>query len=147
MTTATRTSERAPVTLINPPGLYDPLPNGYSHIATTEGGRTVYLSGQGGETEDGNLSPDFHTQVRQAFSNLRIALDAAGAEIRNVAKLTVLVVDHDMERLEIFGEELTRAFGPDWKPACTLIPVSRLALDEMQVEIEAVAVIADGQSA
>jgi hypothetical protein len=44
------------------------------------------------------------------------------------------------ERLRIFGAELERAFGAGPKPACTLIPVPRLALDGMLFEVEAVAV-------
>ncbi len=30
----------SPVTLINPPGLYDPSANGYSHVAMLAPGRT-----------------------------------------------------------------------------------------------------------
>lgn len=37
------------------------------------------------------------------------------------------------------GEALERSFGPGPKPACTLIPVPRLALDGMLFEVEAVA--------
>ncbi|WP_284735962.1 RidA family protein [Dongia deserti] len=53
----------------------------------------------------------------------------------------MLIVDHSEERLHIFGEELTLALGEGPKPACTLIPVPRLALDGMLVEIDAVAVL------
>jgi enamine deaminase RidA (YjgF/YER057c/UK114 family) len=54
----------------------------------------------------------------------------------------VLVVDHNEEKLHIFGEEQDRALGADTvKPACTLIPVPRLALDGMLFEIEAVAAL------
>ncbi|MGO4774984.1 RidA family protein, partial [Lysobacter sp. 2RAB21] len=59
-----------------------------------------------------------------------------------VVKLTVLVVDHSHERLHVFGEELAAAFGADHRPACTLIPVPRLALDGMLFEIEAIAALA-----
>jgi enamine deaminase RidA (YjgF/YER057c/UK114 family) len=128
--------------LINPAGLYDPVPNGYSHIALiAPGSRLVYVAGHGGETETGKLSPDFRDQVRQAFGNLYIALAAAGAAPRDVAKLTALIVDHSEERLHIFGAELAKSFGDGPKSACTLIPVPRLALDGMLFEIEAVAVL------
>jgi len=66
--------------LINSPGLYDPAPNGYSHVALVPGGtRLAFIAGQGGETEDGRLSEDFREQVRQAMANLLIAIEAAGA--------------------------------------------------------------------
>lgn len=136
-------SGSAPIALINPPGLYDPAPNGYSHVATVAAGaRLVLVSGQGGEDEGGALAPDFRVQVRRAFANLLIALRAAGAGPGDVAKLTVLVVGHSEERLAVFGAELARAFGPGRKPACTLIPVPRLALDGMLFEIEALAATA-----
>ena len=129
-------------TMINPPGLYDPAPNGYSHIAMVAAGtRLAFIAGQGGETEDGRLSDDFREQVRQAMANLLIAIEAAGGEPSQVAKLTVLIVDHSEQRLGVLGEELERAFGPQMKPACTLIPVPRLALDAMLFEIDAVLVL------
>lgn len=129
------------LTLLNPAGLYDPAPNGYSHVAVVAAGsRLVYIAGQGGENEAGQLSPDFRTQVRQAFDNLRTAVTAVGASVNDIAKLTVLVVDHSEERLHIFGEEQTRALGDGMKPTCTLIPVPRLALDRMLFEVEAVVV-------
>jgi enamine deaminase RidA (YjgF/YER057c/UK114 family) len=132
----------ASVTLINPAGLYDPSPYGYSHVAALRGDcRIVYIAGQGGENERGELSPDFRTQVRQALSNLQTALKAAGASTADVAKLTVLIVDHTEEKLGLFGSELKEAFGPGPKPTCTLIPVPRLALDTMLVEIEAIAAV------
>ena len=140
MTTFRQTSV---LTLSNPIGLYDPAPNGYSHLARVEGAvRWLLVAGQGGETADGRLSPDFREQVRQALSNLKTALASAGAGAADVAKLTVLIVDHDETRLHVFGAELAAAFGDGAKPACTLIPVPRLALDGMLFEVEAIAVLA-----
>ena len=136
----TRTSSTP--TLLNPPGLYDPVPNGYSHVAVVPAGtRLAFIAGQGGETADGQLSSDFRQQVRQAMANLLIAIEAAGGEPSQVAKLTVLIVDHSEQRLGILGEELELAFGTQMKPACTLIPVPRLALDGMLFEIDAVVVL------
>jgi enamine deaminase RidA (YjgF/YER057c/UK114 family) len=136
-------SSNAPaLTLTNPAGLYDPSANGYSHLAQVPGGsRLVFIAGQGGETETGGLSQDFPSQVRQAFANLRIALEAAGAGPRDVAKLTVLIVDHTEAKLHDLGAALDHTFGPGLKPTCTLIPVPRLALDGMLFEVEAVAVL------
>ncbi len=133
-------SATPPFDLRNPPGLYDPAPNGYSHVASiAPGARWVLVAGQGGETADGRLAPGFRDQVRQAFANLVIALAAADAGPGDVANLTVLVVDHDHARLAIFGEELAAVFGPGHRPACTLIPVPRLALDGMLFEVAAIA--------
>ncbi len=132
------------LTLINPAGLYDPSANGYSHVAdVAAGARLVFIAGQGGEDERGELAEDFRLQVRQALANLKTALTAAGATTVDVAKLTVLIVDHSESRLHAFGEELGVAFGSGAKPTCTLIPVPRLALDGMLFEVEAIAVLPD----
>ena len=37
------------MTIINPAGLYDPVPNGYSHAVVAEGARIAFIAGQGGE--------------------------------------------------------------------------------------------------
>ncbi len=131
-----------PLRLINPPGLYDPSAYGYSHLAlVAPGTRLVFTAGQGGETTDGKYPPDFQVQARNALANLRTALKGAGADFADVAKMTVLIVDHSEAKLGVFGAELAAAWGGGMKPACTLIPVPRLALDVMLVEIEAVAIL------
>src|SRR5690606_26972383 len=129
--------------LHNPAGLYDPAPNGYSHVASiAPGARWVLVAGQGGERADGALPPDFRAQVRQALANLVVALAAADAAPRDVAGLTVLVVDHDEARLAVLGEELAVARGPAHRPTCTLVPVPRLAQDGVLFEVAATACMA-----
>ncbi|MET0319799.1 MAG: RidA family protein [Duganella sp.] len=126
---------------INPATLYDPRPNGYTHVVVASAPtRLVYVAGQGGEDVNGVLSEDFATQVEQALVNLRAALQAAGATLAQVAKVTALIVDHDQAKLAIFSTALRAAWGDAPPPACTLIPVPRLALDGMLFEIEANAV-------
>ncbi len=128
---------------INPPGLYDPRPNGYSHVVVAEAPtRIIYIAGQGGENIDGVLSEIFEAQVLQALANLQTALAAADAKLTDVAKVTALIVDHSEARLGIFSKALRAIWGDHPAPACTLAPVPRLALDGMLFEIEATAVIA-----
>jgi enamine deaminase RidA (YjgF/YER057c/UK114 family) len=127
---------------INPAGLYDPAPNGYSHLAVASlPARLIFVAGQGGEDEQGRLPADFAGQVDQALRNLRTALAAAGARPQDVAKLGVLIVDHSEARLAVFSTALKALWGDAPTPACTLIPVPRLALDGMLFEIEATAVL------
>lgn len=129
--------------LFNPRGLYDPSGNGYSHGARVETpARFVFLAGQGGEDPDGVLPDSFAAQARQALVNVRIALQAQGADFKDVFKLTLLIVDHSEQRLAEWVAAIDQAWGVYMKPACTLIPVPRLALDGMLVEIEAMACLA-----
>jgi len=113
----------------------------------TSPARFIYVAGQGGEDASGALSPDFGAQVDQALCNLRTALEAAGAGPLDVVRLVVLVVDHSEARLAMLGRALAAAWGDEPPPACTLIPVPRLALDGMLFEIEATAVKALTRSA
>ncbi len=125
-------------TIVNPAQLYDPTPNGYSTIVITPStGRIAYISGQGGQGSRGELSPDFATQVRQTYANLRAALDALNAKPDQVIKLNVFVVDHDMAKLGLLTQAVTEMFG-NTLPAQTLVPVPKLAIDAMLFEVDAV---------
>ncbi|WP_153773446.1 RidA family protein [Pseudomonas sp. MNR3A] len=125
--------------LSNPPGLYDPSSNGYSHVAAVApGARLLFIAGQGGEDGDGRLPAEFAAQARQALANLDTALRSQGASLQQVFKLTLLIVDHDEHRLREWVSEANRVWESG-HPVCTLIPVPRLALDGMLVEIDAVA--------
>jgi enamine deaminase RidA (YjgF/YER057c/UK114 family) len=141
-TTATTANENdLRLTIVNPQNLYDPTPNGYSTaVIMPHGARVAHISGQGGQDSTGALSPDFAIQVQQAYANLRTALDALGAKPDQVAKLTVFVVDHDMSKLEVMTKNVKEMFG-EALPAQTLIPVSKLAIDPMLFEVEAVVVL------
>jgi len=138
--TATTANDRK-LTIVNPQTLYDPSPNGYSTavIAPREA-RVAYISGQGGQDSKGALSPDFAVQVKQAYANLRTALDALGARPDQVAKLTIFVVDHDMSKLGVLTQNVKEMFG-EALPAQTLVPVPKLAIDPMLFEVEAVVIL------
>jgi len=138
--TATTANDRK-LTIVNPQTLYDPSPNGYSTaVITPLGARVAYISGQGGQDSTGGLSPDFAAQVKQAYANLRSALEGIGARPDQVAKLTVFVVDHDMSKLEVLTRNVKDMFG-ETLPAQTLVPVPKLAIDPMLFEVEAVVVL------
>lgn len=131
------------VRLSNPEGLYDPRPNGYSHVAEVSlPARLIHVAGQGGEDASGALSSNFEDQVIQALSNLRTALESANASLNDVARIRVLVVDHDQNRLGVVANQMLAHWSDRAAPACTLIPVPRLALDGMLFEIEAEAYVA-----
>ena len=61
--------------LDNPGGLYDPSANAYSHVAVLlSDARLVFVAGQTGDMPKG----DFKTQVRQALTKIRVAMESAG---------------------------------------------------------------------
>ncbi len=129
------------LTIVNPKNLYDPTPNGYSTaVIVPRGARLAYISGQGGQDSTGALSADFAVQVKQAYANLRSALDGLGARPDQVAKLTIFVVDHDMSKLEVLTRNVKEMFG-DALPAQTLVPVPKLAIVPMLFEVEAIVML------
>ncbi|MCG8690915.1 MAG: Rid family hydrolase [Minwuiales bacterium] len=110
----------ADTVVVNPPGLFDPAPNGFSHAVVVRGGGGVaYIAGQGGEDRAGKLPPTFDGQVKQAYANLRTALAAVGAEPGQVARITTYVVGYDQSMLEVMTRHVRETFG-DALPAQTL---------------------------
>ncbi|MBB4252979.1 MULTISPECIES: RidA family protein [unclassified Rhizobium] len=140
-TATTANAKDLKLEIVNPKNLYDPTPNGYSTaVIVPREARLAYISGQGGQDGTGALSPDFAVQVKQAYANLRTALEGLGARPDQVAKLTVFVVDHDMSKLEVLTRNVKDMFG-ETLPAQTLIPVPKLAIDPMLFEVEAVVIL------
>lgn len=124
--------------IVNPTNLHDPTPQGYSAVVITPAaGRLAFVSGLGGQDRTGGLSPDFGSQVEQAYANLGATLDGIGAGPEHVVKLTIYVVDHDMSKLGTLTRSVQDMFG-DSLPAQTLVPVPGLAVDAMLFEVEAV---------
>ncbi|MEO9302788.1 Rid family hydrolase [Acinetobacter pittii] len=126
--------------IINPSTLYNPTSNAYSHIAVVKNFKNIiHVAGQGGENSQGELSQSFKEQVNQTFDNIQYALKAANAELSNIAVLRVLVVDHSVEKHQILIKIMQNLWKNHPFPACTLIPVPRLALEHMLIEVEATA--------
>jgi enamine deaminase RidA (YjgF/YER057c/UK114 family) len=128
-------------TFKNPDSLFNPTPYGFSHASSVKTpGELVYISGQsGGLGKEHILSPDFREQIQTALKNLTTILNSYQLKPENVMKITVLIVDHSSEKLKIWEEEIRKTWKNKPFPASTLIPVPRLALDNMQIEVDAVA--------
>jgi enamine deaminase RidA (YjgF/YER057c/UK114 family) len=127
-------------TIVNPDGLHNPIPFGYSHTAAIPAGtELVFVSGQYGSGTDGMVvSPDFTEQVQQAFSNLGIALAAHGLDLSHVVQLRTYVVSPDFEKLGIIGQAVQGGCG-NTPPTQTVIGVAGLAMPDILFEVEAVA--------
>jgi reactive intermediate/imine deaminase len=122
----------------NPPTLS--TPTGYTHVVEVHHGRTIYIAGQVALDRSGKVVGvgDFKAQARQTMENVKLALAAAGAAFEDVVKITTFVTD--MSRLQELREIRAEYFGPN-PPASTLVQVVRLALPELLIEVEAIAVI------
>jgi 2-iminobutanoate/2-iminopropanoate deaminase len=116
----------------------DGLPAPLSHYTdAVRFGDILFVSGLTAHNSDGKIvgDADAAAQTRQILINLKLVLDAAGATMADVLKVTVFLTDiNDRAAINPVRQEF---FGAA-RPASTLIEVSRLALPEMKVEIEAV---------
>ena len=127
-------------TIVNPDGLHDPVPFGYSHTAAVPAGaELVVVAGQYGSGPDGAVvSADLHEQVRQAFDNVGTALSAHGLDLSHVVQLRTYVVGLDGAALGAVGEAVGRRWGAS-PPPQTVLGVAGLATPDILVEVEALA--------
>ncbi len=89
--------------------------------------------------EDGGaFAPgDAYAQTKRCLEIIAQALASLGADLSCVVRTRIFVTDID--RWEEYGRAHAEAFG-DFKPATTMVEVSRLIAPAMLVEIEADAV-------
>ncbi len=128
------------LTIVNPAGLHDPVPRGYSHTAAIPAGtELVLVAGQYGSDADGGVvSTDFAEQVEQTFHNIGVALAAHGLDLGHVVQLRTYVVDHDVGKLGPIAGAVRENWG-EKPPTQTLIGVASLATPDILFEVEAVA--------
>lgn len=126
------------INFINPTAISPPT--GYSHVAEIRKGRIVYIAGQVALDGQGNIvgKGDMEAQADQVFRNLTAALAAVGCTPRDVAKFTVFI--RDMKQVQAYRSARNRFLAGATPPASTLVQVSGLFLEELLIEIEAVAV-------
>lgn len=106
-------------------------------------GDLVITSGQAAIDKEGNIVGvgDFDAQAAQAFANLRELLQVAGSDLSRVVKVTVYL--RDMANFPKMLELRERFFTAPY-PADTIVEVSSLALPELEIEIDAMALV-DGE--
>jgi enamine deaminase RidA (YjgF/YER057c/UK114 family) len=131
------------VQMLVPPTLPAPLGR-YSHLSIARGTELVAVAGQVAVDRAGNVvgRGDVTAQTKQAYANVRAALQAVGLEVADVWKLNAYVVGPDaIEDFMRARTEVYEDFFPDGRyPPITLVAVSRLAFEDLLVEIEAIAV-------
>lgn len=108
---------------------------GYSPGNVATGNRLVFVSGQGPE----DRQADMETQVRQTFERIRLVLEEAGASFENVVIVRSYWL-HLLRDLPVFRRVRTDYLVEPY-PASTAVGVPELAFPDLQLEIEAVAVV------
>jgi enamine deaminase RidA (YjgF/YER057c/UK114 family) len=116
---------------------------GYSRAVRV--GDLVWISGTTATGEDGSLvgKGDARAQTQQALTNIRRALERAGASLDHVVRTRIYVTNivRDWEAIgRVHGEVFANV-----RPATAMVEVRRLIDPDMLVEIEADAVVPSNQ--
>jgi enamine deaminase RidA (YjgF/YER057c/UK114 family) len=110
-------------------------------VVIATGGRMIYIAGQTAVDKDGNVvrPGDFRAQAKQIFENLRAALAAANSGFGDIVKLNIYVLD--MTNAAVL-REVRDGYLASNPPSATLVEVKKLAREQFNLEIEAIAVTA-----
>jgi enamine deaminase RidA (YjgF/YER057c/UK114 family) len=119
---------------IQPAGVKTAAPF-YSPAIRAEGGRLLFISGQGPT----DINADTETQVRQTFEQIRSIVQGAGGDMGNIVMIRAYFLN--MERDLLTVRKVRQEFLVEPYPASTAVGVTELAVPGWQVEIEATAVL------
>jgi 2-iminobutanoate/2-iminopropanoate deaminase len=103
-------------------------------------GDLVITSGQAAIDTQGNLVGvgDFDAQAEQTFRNVAAVLEAGGSSLAQVIKVTIYLTD--MSNFPKIVALRQKWFSKPY-PADTIVEVKSLALPELEIEIEATALV------
>ena len=135
------TSQNGQVQHINPDVLSKNL--AFTNVISVTGNvKTIYIGGQDPVDASGTIvgKGNIKQQTEQVFSNLLAALKAGGAELENVIKWNIYIVQGQpiQPGFEVFQNVWGRRPNP---PAITVMFVFGLANPEFLVEMDAIAVV------
>ena len=126
-------SAKAEVITLHP----DPL-EPYAISPGWKAGGLLFLSGQAAIDANGAIvgAGDFDAQLEATFANIDRVLAAGGSDRSRIVKVTIYLTD--MANFPAIVEARRRYFTPPW-PADTIVEVRALALPELMVEIDVIA--------
>jgi reactive intermediate/imine deaminase len=120
-------------------------PDPYEPFRLSQGfrvGDLLFISGQAAIDEEGQIvgAGDFDAQAEQTFRNLERVLEAGGSSLDRVVKVTIFLTDMSNfpKVVDLRGKWFSHPY-----PADTIVEVTSLALPELEIEIEAIAVGGD----
>jgi enamine deaminase RidA (YjgF/YER057c/UK114 family) len=101
-------------------------------------GDLIFVSGCVSADSEGNIvgEGDLAAQTRKTLDNLRMILQASGADLKDVLKTTVFMLDISQRGLT---HDIRREYFGDFPPASTMVEVRALGRPEYLIEIDAIA--------
>lgn len=130
--------------VVQPQGFSRPL-GAYSHAVSAKPRRLLFIAGQVAVDGTNQIigQNDFAAQMEQVYKNIGAILESAGASFENIVEYTTYMVrEQDLplfyeKRKEIFS----RIHGDGAYPTNTLLVITRLAREELLIEIKAIAAL------
>lgn len=114
----------------------NPHPLPYSPgLEISSSSRTIFLSGQIGLNQEGQLVASFEGQCRQIFQNIEDLLQAAGYSVADIVKTTIFLTD--LQDFSVFNK-LYKNFLKEPYPTRSTVQVTALPKGAL-VEIELLA--------
>jgi enamine deaminase RidA (YjgF/YER057c/UK114 family) len=140
---ATSAHARQALQAIDPPSL--PAAHGYSHVVIAPEGRLVSISGQVAMDRTGKVigEGDFRAQCVQVFENLRVALQSAGLDFKDVVRTDMYVTD--LRHLDVLRDVRAHYLPADAPATSTLVKVDALFRPGLMIEVAAEAVLPAGR--
>jgi enamine deaminase RidA (YjgF/YER057c/UK114 family) len=112
-------------------------PPGYTHVVMSAPGKMIFISGTGGSRPDGSMPPDFSSQARNTFENLKRALALAGASFKDVVKINYFATD--LANMAELRRIRTEYLDMEHPPAATLVQAG--LSQGLLLEVELVAMV------
>jgi 2-iminobutanoate/2-iminopropanoate deaminase len=124
---------------LKPTDVWDSTPYKFTQgVCVRQCHSLVFVAGQTGMDEQGEIVQGLESQIRQSFENIRRIVTGAGGTMANVIRITGYL--RDMSGLETYTNVMSEVFG-DKLPAATLLEVKALALEPLLVEVDAIAAL------
>jgi enamine deaminase RidA (YjgF/YER057c/UK114 family) len=126
-------------------GLSAPSGHFSQGVITPTRGRMVFISGMTARDTDGRVvgPGDIDKQTRQVCENLKQAMGAAGGTLNDIVRVDVFV--RNIEHFDAI-HRVRREYFSAPAPASTMLEVSKMVSPEMLIEINAIAVVDDGNA-
>jgi len=125
--------------MIESDNLYTTSNFGFSQAIEANG--LLFVSGQVGWNKNYEFTGTgtFKDQVEQSFINAMAAVKEGNSHVNGIVFIRFYVKDLDGEKRKIIGNQLSKYYPTDYKPATTLIGIQTLARADLLIEIEVIA--------
>jgi len=103
-------------------------------------GDLLFVSGCVPMDSDGELvgEGDLEQQARKVMENLGKVLEAAGSDFSRILKTTVFMTDISRRKIP---DAIRREYFSERRPASTIVEVTALTAEGIEIEIEAIATV------